>query len=175
MRREAWSGTLAVAFAVTVGVAAQQSPPASQNPTEPTSQPTTAQPPTTSPAQSSEGRRITVVGCLQAAPASPVGTSGNAAPAPAAEAGAAANAEAASGEAKLVLVEAVPSPAETTAGASSSATPRTYRLIANATALNPHLGKKLELSGTVDDSSANGPTLRVEAGKVINGACAKEG
>jgi hypothetical protein len=62
-------------------------------------------------------------------------------------------------------------------------------LIANDTALNPHVGKKLELTGTIDDqdssarsataessgpstsSAANAPRLRVESGKVVAEAC----
>lgn len=168
MRREAWSGIFAAfVVAATAGVAAQTSPP-SQNSPEPTPPPTTQAPATSAP-QSSEGSRITVAGCLEAAPSGPVGTSGSAAPAPSA-ATAAAPAEATSGQAKLVLAKAVPSPAA--ADASNSATPRTYRLIANEASLNPHIGKKVELSGTVEDSSAeSGPTLRVEAGKVVAAAC----
>jgi hypothetical protein len=59
-------------------------------------------------------------------------------------------------------------------------------LIANEAALMPHVGKKLELSGTIEDqnspsppaipesndsSAANAPQLRVEAGKVIAETC----
>jgi hypothetical protein len=62
--------------------------------------------------------------------------------------------------------------AETTPGGSESSAPRTYRLIANPTALKQHLGKKLELSGTIDDSSKdNGPALRVEEGKIVAENC----
>jgi hypothetical protein len=60
---------------------------------------------------------------------------------------------------------------------------QTYRLIANESALRPHLGKKLELTGTLDESasasaqpatttaSASGPALRVESGKVLSTPC----
>jgi hypothetical protein len=59
-------------------------------------------------------------------------------------------------------------------------------LIANETALMPHVGKKVELSGTIEDqnsasppatsestnaSAANAPQLRVEAGKVVAETC----
>jgi hypothetical protein len=54
---------------------------------------------------------------------------------------------------------------------------QTYRLIANATALTPHVGKKLELTGTLEDqpgasatstaASASGPALRVASGKIV--------
>ncbi len=66
----------------------------------------------------------------------------------------------------------------------SAATAQTYRLIANPTALSPHVGKKLELTGTLEDQSgtahpdaggpdANAPALRVEAGKVIAASCSQ--
>jgi hypothetical protein len=61
----------------------------------------------------------------------------------------------------------------------------TYRLIANSAALSPHVGKKVELTGTVEQSSAgssdpsssasstNAPQLRVEAGKVLTTPCSQ--
>ena len=52
---------------------------------------------------------------------------------------------------KLVLANAVPAPAGATASAASSSAPQTYQLIANAEALKPHVGKKLELTGTLED------------------------
>ena len=171
MRREAWSGTLAALVMVaTIGIAAQSTSPP-QNPSEPTPQPPTEQAPAASPPQSSDANRITVNGCLQEAPSTPVGTSGSAAAAPSDAAGAAPPAEATSSESNLVLANAAP-PAAETAAASDSSAPRTYRLIANEAALKPHLGKKLQLSGTVEESSPDkGPALRVEAGKVIAEAC----
>jgi len=68
------------------------------------------------------------------------------------------------------------------AGGSSSAQPQTYQLIANQAALRPHVGKKLELTGTLVDQQAStstgstpataaGPALKVEAGKVIAASC----
>ena len=187
MTREMWSGTLAaVVLAATVGVTAQseKSPePTAQPPAtaqEPAPQPpATAPEPATSSAQSSDARRITVAGCLQQAPAAPVGTSGSAAPAPSTAATDAA--EKASGDVKLVLANAVASPAApgaTTPSTPDSAAAQTYRLIANEAALSPHVGKKLELSGTIEESSAtasasSGPMLRVEAGKVIAESCAQ--
>ena len=190
MRRHIWSGiSAAVVLAATVGVAAQ----------EPSTSPTFASAGTaaagngtgprhaTAQAQSSEGQRITVAGCLQAAPLGPTGTSGSAAPTPAPSPApdAAAKPEGGSRNEKLVLANAVASPAEATANASNSA-PQTYRLIANEAALMPHVGKKLELSGTIEDhnspsrpaipesndsSAANAPQLRVESGKVVAETC----
>ena len=170
MRRQTSSGVLAaMVFAATVAVAAQT--PTSQNSPEPTPAPqpeTTVQAPAAPPAQSSESSKITVAGCLQAAPASPTGTSGNAPSVPPAATDAPQKSDAASGDVKLVLANAVPSPAAT-ASASSSA-PLTYQLIANAEALKPHVGKKLELTGTLENKDSS-PKLRVEAGKVIADAC----
>ena len=183
-----WSGILAAGvFAATVAVAAQEpstsqnpapSPSTSQAPATPTTNPpTTSQAPAASAPQSNE-RRITVAGCLQAAPPSPTGTSGSAASTPAATTDSAARPEAASGDPKFVLANAVSSPADKAATASDSPAPRTYRLIANESALTPHVGKKLELTGTIDDqvssatsSAASAPRLRVEAGKVVAEAC----
>lgn len=187
MRRETWSGMLAATvLAATVGVVAQSSS-TSQNSPQPTPQPpTTAQAPAPSP-QSSEAGRITVAGCLQAAPSRPTGTSGTAASAPSAATDATANA--ASGDAKFILTNAVPSSTETTAGAANSSAPRTYQLIANEAALNPLVGKQLELTGTVEDqdssaksansesnaaSAANAPKLRVLSGKVKAEACTQQ-
>lgn len=75
-----------------------------------------------------------------------------------------------------------------TAAASTAAPPasasQTYRLIANASALTPHVGKKLELTGTLEpaasgksepaaasDANANSPSLRVQSGKVVAASC----
>ncbi len=72
----------------------------------------------------------------------------------------------------------------TQASSATTASAQTYRLIANPTALSPHVGKKLELTGTLEDQSgtahpdaagpdANAPALRVEAGKVIAASCSQ--
>jgi len=181
LRKHTWSGILtATVFAATVGIGAQSSP-TPQNSPEPTPAPQaepqaqTPQPPATAPAQKSEARHVTVAGCLQEAPSSPTGTSGSAAAVPPAATDGAAKPAATSGEVKLVLANAVPSPAGAAAGAAASSAPMTYQLIANEGALKPHVGKKLELTGTVEEdnpaSTANGPKLRVEAGKVVSDTC----
>jgi len=112
-----------------------------------------------------------VAGCLEAAPAAPIGTSG----APPAAGSATDTAAKTSDAAKLVLTNAVASPAQT-AGTSDATAPMTYGLIVNETALVPHIGKKLELAGTVEEPSAtapaaNGPMLRVEAAKIVAESC----
>jgi hypothetical protein len=67
----------------------------------------------------------------------------------------------------------------TTAG---SAQKETYQLLANGGALSPHVGKKLELTGTLEASGASAtdsasgpnagrPTLRVQSGRVIAASC----
>jgi hypothetical protein len=61
---------------------------------------------------------------------------------------------------------------------------QTYRLIANPAGLSPHVGKKLALTGTLEDqdsttasttssagSEPKAPALRVESGKVIAESC----
>ncbi len=92
-------------------------------------------------------------------------------------------------------------PAETTTGGATTSAAagsgQTYRLIANPSALTPHVGKKLELTGTLENengssgstsptgttattgstaagSSAQGPALRVESGKVIAASCSQQ-
>jgi hypothetical protein len=66
------------------------------------------------------------------------------------------------------------------APAASPSGSQTYRLIANGSALTPHVGKKLELTGTIEDqpagasssdAAASGPALRVTAGKVVANSC----
>jgi hypothetical protein len=74
------------------------------------------------------------------------------------------------------------------AGEPNAAAARTYRLIANEAALSPHVGKKLELTGTIDDqssassassdasraaSAASAPKLKVESGKVLAAQCSQ--
>lgn len=76
-----------------------------------------------------------------------------------------------------------------TAGAASATTPpvqtgqkETYNLVANPTALSPHVGKKLELTGTLEANSqsssdtasgpnAGRPTLRVQSGRIVAASC----
>jgi hypothetical protein len=179
----------AIIVAATISVVAQNPPASSPNP-----------PPQTTTSTSTE-HRITVTGCLKPASAaatdtttaaqqpSTAGTSGTTAPS---------NAPSDSSNARFVLSGATTSPADpdpaanpNAASAAAPATPptakesaQTYRLLANPAALSPHVGKKLELTGTVIDdatartltsadqgSPATGPLLRVEAGKIVAAAC----
>jgi hypothetical protein len=178
-----------------------------------------AQPPQP-PAAAGSGsdQKVTLTGCLRAAPGSSdtagaagtagtTGTTGTTAGATGTS-GAASNPS----EAQYVLTDATVKPAEapgsttpgaTTTGAgattpgttaAASGAGQTYRLIANPAALTPHVGKKLELTGTLENesassgaatsgttattgaagsSSAQGPALRVESGKVLAASCSQ--
>jgi len=172
MKRDTiWTAACAaiVSFA-TAGMLAQT---AAQTPTPPTPQ-------TTAPQQSSAStsdKKITVTGCLKAAPKmpgdtasavnpNPTGTAGTTPPGATGTAGAAA-------DAKFILTSATASPAD------AASTAQTYRLIANPTALGEHVGKKLELVGTLDpnstpdpkDPSASAPAFKVESGKIVAATC----
>lgn len=199
MKRTIWTGTCtAVVGLATAALMAQTSAPQQSS------------------AQSSD-RRVTITGCLKAAPGGgeaagaaaagttgttgTAGTTGATGTAGAAEAGAA-NYVLTDASVKPAEAAAAPTtPAETTA-APSATTPdagsgQTYRLIANPAALTPHVGKKLELTGTLENengssgaaagssattgttgtttagSEAKGPALRVESGKVVAASCSQ--
>jgi hypothetical protein len=182
MKTPIWTIACGIVGVMTVAMAGQTP---SQQPSSPTQQPGP-------PAQQSAGadKQITITGCLQAAPstgapATPgaTGTTG--------AAGAAGGAtDAADAGAKFVLANAKASSPADSAGAaagaagaagateSSSGPAKTYRLVANPAALTPHVGKKLELTGTLDETSSSpaqsassGPALRVLSGKVIAASC----
>jgi hypothetical protein len=145
----------------------QQATPSPQAPSAPTPPAQTAQ-------ASPEGadRRITVTGCLQE-------TLGAAAPAAGAT-----SPDRSSSEPRFLLTNVTKSSAPDGSASTTPSAAKTYRLVASDAA--PHTGKKLELTGTVEDrdssasatrdSSAttnpsNAPKLRVEAGKVLAGTC----
>ena len=161
MRKTIWSGMCAATvFAAAMTITAQTSS-TSQPPTQPPSSPTpqTAPPPQNPmPQERAENsdRRITVTGCLQQAPPSPTGTSGTA------------DANAAAGDVKFLLTTVAsadsagdpkatgdPKAAEPKAADPKAAPAKMYRLVANEAALSPHVGKKLELTGTLEDQSSS--------------------
>ncbi len=176
------SAGLFAAFIATTGFSTQ--PPQTQPPPPqpPPAAQQSAQPATPAPGD------ITVTGCLKEAPASaadaatPVGTTGTA--------GATAAAGASAPGPRYILSDATMGPAApapdaraaaaASPAASASASPQTYRLIANASALTAHVGKKLELIGTLETNSseagasadASGPALRVKSGKIVAASCA---
>ena len=141
-------------------------------------------------------RKITVTGCLAAAPApsetsSPTGTAGTTGTTgttATGTTGATAPASATFQLTNATVALADSSASDTTPTATDSASApkgQTYRLIANPTALSPHVGKKLALTGTLEDSeSASASTtaaeapaktlsLRVESGKIVAESCSQ--
>jgi hypothetical protein len=179
MTTRIWTAACAAIVGVaTIGITAQ-TPQQQQPPPTPTPQ-TAPAPQSVAPAPGD----ITVTGCLKEAPAtapdpaSPVGTSGTTATT---TAGAAAPGP------QYVLSEATmsaPQPASADApppaAAPASGSPQTYRLLANAAALTPHVGKKLEIVGTLEskDAAAATPTgdasslaLRVKSGRIVAASC----
>jgi hypothetical protein len=180
MKKPIWSGICAAGlFSATVVMTAQQpAPTPSPSQQSPVTQPSSTSPPTTAPPTPTENANsITVTGCLQLAPPAPTGTAG--------VAGAAS--DAAEGE-KFVLADAKPTAPKEGAPTASASTARTYRLIANEAALAPHAGKKVEITGTVDDqpaanagssaspgagaSSAATPKLNAVSAKILAPNCA---
>ena len=165
MRHTIWTGTCAAIVGLaSVGMLAQT-----------TAAPSTPQQST----PSSSDNKIVVTGCLKAAPqmsadassaAGTTGTTGTAGTTASAVAGTTGS----PADQKFVLTGASASPAD-------AATAQTYRLIANPTALSEHVGKKLELTGTIDpnstpdpkDPSASAPALRVESGKIVAASCSE--
>jgi len=193
MKKTIWTGVLTgiVGFATAAAITAQTTP--------------SQQSPAASPGAD---RKITVTGCLKEAPSNAAvttptapaptagttgttGTTGTAAPAPTGTAGETAAAP------KFLLTNATaavptaPAGAASTteaaaAGAASASAAQTFQLIANATALIPHVGKKMELTGTLEDQNAAAGTtessagadaktavLRVESGKIVAASCAQ--
>jgi hypothetical protein len=177
MRKRIWTGVFtAMVACATVAITAQQPPP------EPSK-------------SASADKKITVTGCLKEAPPTSPATSETGAASTAGTTGTAgtAGATGTAGTAdapKFVLTNAVPStadasgaapPSEPAPGAAKASETQTYRLIANATSLSPHVGKKLELTGTIEEKSPSSSAgaegsmaaLRVESGKVVGASCSE--
>ena len=141
--------------------------------------PATTQAPTPS-SQATKAASVTVEGCLQkgtasntATPGATVGTSGSTtgfvlanAMKPSASAGAPA---------------APPAAERPSAGAGSTSIASSYRLDADDSKLTPHVGHKVEITGSIDDSAAapaagpnatSMPKLKVDSVKMIAATCA---
>ena len=180
MTNKIWMATCSAIVGCAVAAMAQTAPPSSQ---------TTA---------SKADRKITVTGCLAAAPATsemstptPTGTAGTAGTAGTTATGTTGSTAAASVTFQLTnatVASADSSPSDTAATATEPASApkgQTYRLIANPTALTAHVGKKLALTGTLEDSegapasttaaesAARTPALRVESGKIVAESCSQ--
>lgn len=128
----------------------------------------------TSSTQSS-AKAITVTGCVSRAGQSPTGTSGTT------------GAEAKAPEVKFLLTSASIGGKDTTGTTGATAPPATavaseYRLDAADAKLTPHLGHKVEITGTVAQpssteqtppsaSAANAPTLKVDSVKMLASSC----
>ena len=152
---------------------------------------TTTQPPqqTPPPTQQSSADKITVTGCLQNASSGPdmtatAGTAGTTGSTATGTTGTAGDPS----QQKFVLLDATrdaasaPDTSTSTPDSAARAPKETYRLIANPTALAQHVGKKLELTGTLENANASSqdtssgpfagrPILRVESGKIVGAAC----
>ncbi len=190
MKKTIWTGVFTgiVGFATAAAITAQTTP-SQQSPA----------------ASSGAEQKITVTGCLKEAPSN----AATAATAPAPTAGTAgttgttATAPAATGTTgetaatpKFLLTNATAAPAAPAgaastsepapAGAASASAAQTFQLIANAAALTPHVGKKMELTGTLEDqnaaagspessagSEAKTAVLRVESGKIVAASCSQ--
>jgi len=158
MRSRIWSAACAAIVAgVSVGLLAQETP-APQT-----------------PSKSAAAKAITVTGCVGKAEAAPTGTTG-------------APGEAASAKdtTKFVLSKAEISPSGA-AGTAGAATPSTtaiaseYRLDGDDAKLTPHVGHKVEITGTVEESkgatqppaasAANAPKLKVDNLKMLSPSC----
>jgi hypothetical protein len=170
-----------------------QPPQPTTQPPQPTTQPpqTTTQPPqaTQPPAQPTPANAITVTGCLRSASPTPdasatVGTTGTAGSTATGTTGTAGDPS----QQRFVLMDATRGPAASpdTSTATPDSTARaqkdTYRLIANPSALAQHVGKTLELTGTLEEASAASqdtsagafagrPMLRVLSGKIVGATC----
>jgi hypothetical protein len=127
------------------------------------------------PESQSAAKTITVTGCVAKAQPAATGTAG--------AAGAAASAK---DETKFVLSNASISPSATagTAGAanpSATAIASEYKLDGDDAKLTPHVGHKVEITGTVDEakgptqapaaSAANAPKLKVDNLKMVSPSC----
>jgi hypothetical protein len=179
MTRTIWTGVcIAIAGTATAAMTAQTPSPPQSN-------------------TSTTDRKVTVTGCLKQAPATPADNTAAGSTSTAGTAGTAGttgttgtSGDAAAAQPKFLLTNAAASSGDTSGAASTTgaaaAAPAsetlTYRLIANPTALSPHVGKKLELIGTIEDrgatesstgADANAPVLRVESGKIVGASCSQ--
>lgn len=159
MRSSMWSAACAaMVLGVSVGILAQDA----------------AAPQT--PSASSAAKKITVTGCVAKAeaPTAPTGTTGGAAT---------------SSATKFVLSSAALSPSDKagTAGTAGATNPPAtaiaseYRLDGDDAKLTPHVGHKVEITGSVDEakgateapaaSAANAPKLKVDSLKMVSPTC----
>lgn len=173
MKKQAWTSVIAAtACTFAIGLSAQTTPPSSQ---------------TSRPQSSSASDRITVTGCLQkdsaSATAGATGTSGT---------------TSATATASGFVLNVTPS-SSSPSSSTSATTPSTsgtsasnYKLDGEDSKLSPHVGHKVEITGTVDksmsstapsgststsstsgtsSSSSNAPKLKVDSVRMIAASC----
>lgn len=186
MRKAIWTAMCTVVVGLTTAAITAQTQP----------------PPQPQSNTSSNDKQIVVTGCLREAPASsasaalppgPPGAPGTAGTA--GTPGAAKPSDAGANAPQFVLTNATVSSADASgaanppepapAGAPSASAGQTYRLVANPTALSPHVGKKIEVTGTLEEASpsqsaqsaagseANAPALRAKSAKIIAASCSQ--
>jgi len=157
MSSRIWSAACAIVLGASVGVLAQESPAPQAGASQ----------------SSAAAKKITVSGCVAKAEAAqtPTGTAG------------AGGAGASEKEAKFVLQDAAMAPGGTagTAGAPTTSIASQYKLDADDAKLTPHVGHKVEITGTVAEakgateapaaSAANAPTLKVDNVKMVAPSC----
>jgi len=208
VKNKIWTSTLtAVVGVATATVLGAQAPTTTQQ--QPTSTPPAASAEKTitvvgclraAPSSSADAAASATAGTTgtagTATTAGTTGTTGTAATAGTATAGTTATPAApaaADGAQKFILTDAGVSAADagttSTAGAAAAPTTtagaaqkETYQLVANGSALSPHVGKKLELTGTLEANGASAtdstsgpdagrPTLRVQSGRIVAASC----
>ena len=188
--RKYWSGLIAAGMvAATAALGAQGQNPANTPPPD-AAAPAGVQRAPASPSAQTRTDTITITGCLQNAPAT--ASARETAPNSDSAAGKAADAAAASPrsttEAQFVLSSAAMAAGGTTPGpvGTSGSTATTYRLQGDSAMLSPQLNKRVEISGTLQSSSASAtgaanaapgstaasPTLKVESVKMLAETCA---
>jgi hypothetical protein len=164
------ASTFATLLCASLAAQATQTPSA---PPAPSSTPSAQAQSATRPAAKADS--ITVEGCIQRSASA------------SATAGAAGTAGSASSDSGFILASAM-KPAGTTGSTASSSAPiaSSYKLDAEASKLTPHVGHKVEISGTVQPSSSSSssasgsassssasaaPTLKVDNVKMIAATC----
>src|SRR5687768_4447629 len=181
-----WSGSIAaMALAVTAGLGAQGQNPANTPPPDAAAPPGVQRAPAPPSAQT-RNETVTISGCLQNAPA--MATAGNRGAAAGGATASPSPAGTAATRPQFILSSAAMTstarPGQDAVGTAGSAA-TTYQLQGDATMLSPHLNHKVEITGTVQNSSASatgaanaapgstaaGPTLRVESVKMLTETC----
>jgi hypothetical protein len=158
-------------FAVAVAAQSSQAPPTSapQAPPsaqEPARRPPTSTPPAVPPGASAKADDITVTGCISRSPQSSVAATST--PGAVGTAGSSSRSDGG-----FMLSVAKPSGA----GAAPSASPAasSYKLDADDSKLSPHVGHKVEVTGSLDQASSSSPSssprLKVDSVKMIASSC----